>query len=453
MMKIDPHPNVIQLVGVALSGGSALVLLEFVDGGSLDRLLAKGHEFTPDELPEFLGQIVSGLAHVHKHNLVHRDLAARNILLSKDLITGKYIPKIADFGLSRVVAEEQNAEGQTKTNFGPVPWMAPEAIGELKYSPQSDVWSLGITFWEIISGLDPSQQMDLIDLAVAIRDSGFHPFIPPFIPSYINEIFEGCWKVTPADRITLAQISKLLSSASFAPPVVRTNKADRKKTKMDGKDKGEGGIAAEVQRLKDRLKLLEKEIAAVLAENAEFEANAPPGALAPKKANNAWRVSVKPSGMSNVVVPGHNPSAEVEMAVMQPNVQGGYGVVTPVAPEPAAEPAAPVRRKKSVRKPNTEIQGYQGVPSGQEGSDLQGSWVPSKVELIAPPSVDADSPYTALPGAPPSDGTPNVSTIGYSTLKDDEEFEEIVSPRSGEKRKKKRKKKKTAKTPRADEDL
>jgi eukaryotic-like serine/threonine-protein kinase len=82
-------------VGVALSGGSALVLLEFVDGGSLDSLLRKGHEFTTQELPDFLGQITAGLIHIHKAKLVHRDLAARNILLSKDPATGRYTPKIA----------------------------------------------------------------------------------------------------------------------------------------------------------------------------------------------------------------------------------------------------------------------------------------------------------------------------------------------------------------------
>jgi serine/threonine protein kinase len=334
---------------------------------------------------------------------------------------------------------------------GPVPWMAPEAIGELKYSPESDTWSLGITFWEIVSGLDPAQQMELVDLAVAIRDRGFHPFIPPFIPKYLVDIFEGCWAVTPSSRLSLDSIAKILSSATTVQPVVvTTNKAksDKRKTKADGGK--EKDIGAEVERLKLRLKQLEKEIEAVLLENAELEAKAPATSPARK---SGWRTSIKPSAMSNIAVPGRD---EVEMSPMS-NTHGGYTTVPDDKPQTDPSP----KRKKSIRKPKDSGNVYAPVPAGAEGQgssslntliDMPGAdspMVPSKLTIIAPPPVDPESPYTALPGAPSASGV-NATTVGYTALDGDEEHEIVVSPRSGEKRKKK--KKKGTKTPRGGRD-
>jgi hypothetical protein len=114
MMTLTSHPNVLQLVGVCTHGGSALVVLEFVAGGSLDKVLQKTG--VPQEhLKRVIHQICSGLKHLHGHNLIHRDLACRNILCDRD-DSGQIIPKIADFGMSRLV-EAENKRGKTATQF------------------------------------------------------------------------------------------------------------------------------------------------------------------------------------------------------------------------------------------------------------------------------------------------------------------------------------------------
>jgi serine/threonine protein kinase len=93
-----------------------MVVLEFCDGGSLDKLISKGAPF-PDEvqLRAFITEVVLGLRHLHASGLIHRDLAARNILLVKDA-SGKLTPKIADFGMSRIVDPESEG-GKTATTF------------------------------------------------------------------------------------------------------------------------------------------------------------------------------------------------------------------------------------------------------------------------------------------------------------------------------------------------
>eukprot|EP01121_Diplochlamys_sp_Union-15-3_P009886 TRINITY_DN2719_c0_g1_i1.p1 TRINITY_DN2719_c0_g1~~TRINITY_DN2719_c0_g1_i1.p1 ORF type:complete len:116 (-),score=15.55 TRINITY_DN2719_c0_g1_i1:306-653(-) len=89
--------------------------------------------------------IANGMSALAKQFIVHRDLAARNVLLTKERV-----PKIADFGYSRVLSEETKM-GKTQTYFGPIKWMAPESIRELVYSEASDVWRYGINlFSEIV---------------------------------------------------------------------------------------------------------------------------------------------------------------------------------------------------------------------------------------------------------------------------------------------------------------
>jgi serine/threonine protein kinase len=84
--------------------------------------------------------IASGMYHLHRHNIIHRDLATRNVLLTHS--SGEGEPKITDFGMSRFL--ETNSIAQTKSDIGPVCWMAPESIARRTYSKKSDVWSYGI---------------------------------------------------------------------------------------------------------------------------------------------------------------------------------------------------------------------------------------------------------------------------------------------------------------------
>lgn len=136
---LPPHPNVVQTFGISVDGPLPYIVLEFCGGGSLDtKLFDDGVSFSLEEKVRLIKGIARGLLHLHNHNIVHRDLAARNILL-----TVNNEPKISDFGMSRLLKEESQ-KGQTKNNFGPIRWMAPESIRDLSYSTKSDVWSFGI---------------------------------------------------------------------------------------------------------------------------------------------------------------------------------------------------------------------------------------------------------------------------------------------------------------------
>jgi serine/threonine protein kinase len=85
------------------------------------------------------------MEHLHKHNIVHRDLAARNLLLDKRQ-HGMHTIKVCDFGLSRALEDTYYRATHSKM---PVKWTSPEAIRYRKFTSKSDVWSYGVTIWEV----------------------------------------------------------------------------------------------------------------------------------------------------------------------------------------------------------------------------------------------------------------------------------------------------------------
>jgi predicted Ser/Thr protein kinase/uncharacterized protein YkvS len=205
MVELPPHPNIVQVFGISIDGPQPILVLEYCAGGSLDKFLFdSGQPLSEEYKIQLVKGIARGMLHLHRHNIIHRDLAARNILL-----TATKEPKISDFGMSRVLQREDE-EGQTKTNIGPIRWMAPESISKRKYSKKSDVWSFGIVVWEIVAQREPHSDIEIVDAAVQIRDKGLVPKIPENCPPLLREIMLLCWKQQPEERPTFQEICRLL---------------------------------------------------------------------------------------------------------------------------------------------------------------------------------------------------------------------------------------------------
>jgi predicted Ser/Thr protein kinase len=163
MVELPSHPNVVRLFGVSLEQQQLpVIVMEYCEGGSLDKLLFESNVKLSDDYKNRLVRgIAAGMLHLHKHNIIHRDLAARNILL-----TASGDPKISDFKMSRVLVRD---EGKTKSNLGPVCWMAPESLAHNSYSKKTDVWTFGVVVYEIVAQSEPHKDKDIIDVALKIR--------------------------------------------------------------------------------------------------------------------------------------------------------------------------------------------------------------------------------------------------------------------------------------------
>ncbi|XP_047319133.1 serine/threonine-protein kinase ATG1t [Impatiens glandulifera] len=164
------HPNIIHLLDVFKADGCVFLVLEFCAGGNLASYI-KLHGRVDEQLARnFMRQLGAGLKVLNTHHIIHRDLKPENILLlgtQNDLVL-----KIADFGLSRILHPNNNADTVCGSPF----YMAPEILGFQPYDEKVDMWSLGIILFELLHGYPPYRGRTNVQLLQNIRSSTCLPF-------------------------------------------------------------------------------------------------------------------------------------------------------------------------------------------------------------------------------------------------------------------------------------
>lgn len=232
MLSIAPHPNVVKIHGMCQEQSNFSLVMEFLPNGALDSWAAANADSGSNTIDsvllfKFTLGIARGMAHLACSRIVHRDLAARNILLGSD-----YSPKVSDFGMSRVVSDENSREGQTNSTVGPIKWMSPESLRDRTYSEKSDVWSFGVLVFEILTGHAPYSGMDLLEVAVQTRDQGLTPqgelkaeivSRNLQVPLYLLELLDMCFKYAPEDRPNFAEIVRFLETHQPAEAIEDLN--------------------------------------------------------------------------------------------------------------------------------------------------------------------------------------------------------------------------------------
>lgn len=150
------HTNIVEFIDQGSTGSAFYFIMEYCDGGNVDDLMRKhGGKIAIDVAGPIMLQTVEGLAYAHKNNMVHRDIKPSNILLCN---SGRsFIPKVSDFGLSKNF-QKAGLSGMTMTGSyaGTPVFMPREQLINFKYTkPVSDVWSLGATFYYMLTGQLP----------------------------------------------------------------------------------------------------------------------------------------------------------------------------------------------------------------------------------------------------------------------------------------------------------
>jgi serine/threonine protein kinase len=145
------------------------------------------------------------MVYLSSKHFVHRDLATRNCLLDKDLSV-----KIGDFGLSRDIYEKHYYRSKNKIPL-PYKWMAPECIERGLYTIQTDVWSFGVLFWEILNrGLDPYPTIENLNILEYIKSGNRLPK-PSFCSENLYKLLIQCWSIKPESRPNFPYISHFIS--------------------------------------------------------------------------------------------------------------------------------------------------------------------------------------------------------------------------------------------------
>ena len=210
MARVGHHDNLVALVGVVTRGDPWVVVVSFCEHGDIAAVLqvaaANGEPWEGALKLRMCREIASGMGHLASCRVVHRDLAARNVLLASS-----HVCKVADFGLSRYVAETEAQATYYRSTNGcfPVKWTAPEAIEASKFSAASDVWSFGITCVEVFQdGATPYPGLsNPAVLAMVVASGGHRTHHRPLgCPPHVFAVVASCWAPSPDDRPTFCEL-------------------------------------------------------------------------------------------------------------------------------------------------------------------------------------------------------------------------------------------------------
>jgi eukaryotic-like serine/threonine-protein kinase len=174
----DEH--IVQVYDHFKEGSSYYIAMEYVDGTSLDRLLSERRSLSNEASLLLLSEIAKALKHAHDKCVIHRDIKPANILISKD---GEV--KLTDFGIA--TTKEADDEGLTKAGMtlGTPAYMSPEQISDTrKVDKRADIYSLGVVFYEMITGTKPfpssftPQAINYINRGIYVKPQKINPSIP-----------------------------------------------------------------------------------------------------------------------------------------------------------------------------------------------------------------------------------------------------------------------------------
>jgi len=195
MQSLD-HPNIVKIKGV-VEDPETLLVMEYLPLGSLPVYLRTyKNKMTQDQLFKFAADVAEGMEYLGQKRIVHRDLAARNILVAApDHV------KISDFGLAQVTGQKDYYRLRTNRDL-PIRWYAPETIQSWCFTHKSDVWSYGITLWEMFSyAEEPIIEGCKDDELLGALQSGRRLPCPVSCPVAIySRLMMRCWQADPALR-------------------------------------------------------------------------------------------------------------------------------------------------------------------------------------------------------------------------------------------------------------
>jgi serine/threonine protein kinase len=141
------HPNIVTIFELNKEGETPYIAMEFLEGESLEKLIARKAALTISEKLGYIVPVCRALDYAHKRGIVHRDVKPANIVVSSDGVV-----KVVDFGIARLVDG-----GLTQTNMliGTIAYMSPQQIQGDRADERSDIWAMGVTCWELVTGERP----------------------------------------------------------------------------------------------------------------------------------------------------------------------------------------------------------------------------------------------------------------------------------------------------------
>jgi serine/threonine protein kinase len=190
------HPNIVPVFDWGEDGGTYYIVMEFVDGRTLSSILRTAGELHPDRAAEIAADVAGALSYAHKRGVVHRDVKPGNVL-----ITEEGVVKVTDFGIARALNTEESLT-QTGAVMGTATYFSPEQAEGVGVDARSDIYSLGVVLFEMVTGRPPF--LGDTPVSVASKHVREHPPTPreinPAIPADFEAIILKCMAKSPEHR-------------------------------------------------------------------------------------------------------------------------------------------------------------------------------------------------------------------------------------------------------------
>ena len=188
------HPNIVSIYDVSSTGDANYIVMELIDGISLKQYMEKKGVLNWKETLHFAIQIAKALEHAHSRGIVHRDIKPHNVMVLKN---GSV--KVADFGIARVMTKSNTL---TKEALGSVHYISPEQAKGGRVDSRSDLYSLGVVMYEMITGRPPYDGESPVSVAIQHINGGakMPSTLNPHIPGGLEQIIMKAMAHEPSGR-------------------------------------------------------------------------------------------------------------------------------------------------------------------------------------------------------------------------------------------------------------
>jgi serine/threonine protein kinase len=193
------HPNIVGLFDYLEDSSGMFLIMEYVEGTPLDEFIANVTGPMPEEraIP-IIKEILSAFSYAHQKGIIHRDIKPANIIITKN--DGA---KILDFGIARILGDGNHNLTKTGTQMGTVFYMSPEQVQGKKLDIRSDIYSLGVTFYQMLTGINPYNGLTTeYEVYSKIVKEDLPPLqdIYPGVPDYLSSIISKALEKDPDNR-------------------------------------------------------------------------------------------------------------------------------------------------------------------------------------------------------------------------------------------------------------
>ena len=212
-VNLTRHPNIVDIYDVGQSGATVFLVMDLLRGETLARRIARG-PIEPREAAERLIPITEALAHAHSLGVIHRDIKPENIFLCAE--GGRVTPRVLDFGIAYVHQEVQlTATGQV---LGTPVYMCPERIKGQACMAASDLYSLGVTAFEMLSGAVPFDGTSAVVTVRHVREAppdlgDLAPRVPPALAALVMNLLAKEPFARPSSARVLNVLRQTLTEA------------------------------------------------------------------------------------------------------------------------------------------------------------------------------------------------------------------------------------------------